>query len=169
MSARTGLAILEDPVETRNDTGKTSGSITTALIGTAKEPPPPLVAVAIDSNEDRSRLVALLRSLHLNVVAHKGLGTLRRSLLRDKVDLVITGVTLPDGNWVDVLRVALQASPSPGILVHSRVINDRLWSEVLWRGAHDMLIAPFSSKDGCEIVESALRARCLSPTINLRP
>jgi DNA-binding NtrC family response regulator len=168
MSAPTGLAIL-DPAGTRNDPGKTGGSITTTLIGAAKESTPPLVAVAIDSNEDRSRLVALLRALHLNVAAHKGLGTLRRSLLRDKVDLVITDVTLPDGNWVDVLRAALQASPSPGILVHSRLINDRLWSEVLWRGAHDMLIAPFSSKDGCEIVESALRASCSSPTANLRP
>jgi DNA-binding NarL/FixJ family response regulator len=77
------------------------------------------------------------------------------------VDLVITDVTLPDGNWVNVLRLTLESSSSPGVLVHSRVINDRLWSEVLWRGAYDMLIAPYSSKDGGEIIKSAFRAGCM--------
>ncbi len=121
----------------------------------------PLVAIAVVSDEDRNRLTELLQSLHVDVLVHKSLATLRRSLLGDEVNLVITDVTLPDGNWVEVLRLAVEASSSPGILVHSRVINDRLWSEVLWRGAYDMLIAPYSSKDGCRVIESALRSGCI--------
>ena len=161
MAGQSGLAILEDHVETWNETEKYSGPVTTASAGINNTPPPSCVAVAVASDEDRSRLTDLLRSLHVDVIVHKGLKTLRGSLLRDEVDLVITDVTLPDGNWVDVLRLTLDASSSPGILVHSRVVNDRLWSEVLWRGAYDMLIAPYSSTDGREIIKSALRAGCM--------
>lgn len=161
MAAQSGLAILEGHVETRNGTEKRRRPVMTASVGTDKTPAPPLVAIAVVSDEDRSRLTELLRSLHVDVIALEGLGALRRSLLRNEVDLVITDVTLPDGNWVDVLRLTVETSRSPGILVHSNVINDRLWSEVLWRGAYDMLIAPYSSKDGCEIIESALRAGCM--------
>jgi DNA-binding NarL/FixJ family response regulator len=122
------------------------------------------VAIAIASDANRNCLTALVRSLRADVIAHQSLGTLRESLIRGEVDLVITDVTLPDGNWVDVLRLAVEVSPPPVILVHSRVVHDRLWSEVLWRGAHYMLIAPYSYKDGCEIIESALRAAVLART-----
>jgi len=161
MATQSGSAILEDHVETWNETEKHSGPVTTASAGTNNTRPPSCVAIAVASDEDRSRLVELLGSLHVDVIAHKNLKTLRGSLVRDDVDLVITDVTLPDGNWVDVLRLTLDASSSPGILVHSRVVNDRLWSEVLWRGAYDMLIAPYSSRDGREIIKSALRAGCI--------
>ena len=159
MTTQSGLALLEDQLESRNGVRRPNG----AAAGTSldMESKLPLVAVAVESNQDRSRLVQLLDSLNVGVIAHKSLATLRRSLLRDEVDLVITDVTLPDGNWIDVLRLTFEASTPPGIIVHSRLVNDRLWSEVLWRGAYDMLIAPYSTDDGCAIIEGALRTGCL--------
>ena len=80
----------------------------------------PLVAIAVACDDDRHRLTEILGAVNAKVVAHENLRTLRRSLLRDNVDLVITDVTLADANWADVLRLIVRASLSTGILVHSR-------------------------------------------------
>lgn len=159
MTRQSGLAILDGQVELRDQPkeptkpGNNPPIDTNSLL--------PMAAIAMESTDDRSQLVQLLISMNIAVVAHKSLETLRRSFLRDRLDLVVTDVTLPDGNWIDVLRLTLKASPSPGIIVHSRVINARLWSEVLWRGAYDMLIAPYSADDACKVIEGALRTGCL--------
>lgn len=157
MAAQSALAVQEDHFDQRDHADKYVGPV--AIVQVA--PTLPRVAVAVASDVDRRRLGEFLRGLNVDVSTHESLRALRRSLLREEVDLVITDVSLPDGNWVDVLRLTVQTSPHPGILVHSRVVSDRLWSEVLWRGAYDMLIAPYSSKDVCRVIEGALRAGCL--------
>lgn len=159
MTRQSGLAILDSQVEWRDQSEEpTEPGIKPPIDANSLLP---MAAIALESNDDRSQLIQLLISMNIAVVAHKCLETLQRSFFRDRLDLLVTDVTLPDGNWIDVLRLTMKASPSPGIIVHSRVINDRLWSEVLWRGAYDMLIAPYAADDARRVIEGALRTGCL--------
>ena len=118
----------------------------------------PLVAIAVACDDDRHRLTEILGAVNAKVVAHENLRTLRRSLLRDNVDLVITDVTLADANWADVLRLIVRASLSTGILVHSRAFCETLRSEVVWRGGDGILIPPYSFEGVSKVIQQALPA-----------
>lgn len=69
--------------------------------------------------------------------------------------VVLSEADLPDGNWKDVLEyVALSASEHyqlvpPQVIVISRLADERLWTEVLDRGAFNLLTKPFDPK--CQI------------------
>jgi DNA-binding NtrC family response regulator len=105
---------------------------------------PPRVAIVIGSDDARQALTEALSSLNAQLVVHENLRDLRRCLLRDKVDLVITDATLPDANWADVLRLIVRASLATELLVHSRTADEGLRSEVLWRGARGIVAPPYS-------------------------
>ncbi len=62
-------------------------------------------------------------------------------------DVVITGVSLPDGNWCDVLRSVVRSGESTCVLVCTQEADERLWSEAIWRGVHDVLVEPFVADD----------------------
>lgn len=106
----------------------------------------PLVAIVVASDDDREDLTEALRALHARVLVHENLRTLRGCLLSSDVDLVITDATLPDANWADVLRLIVRASLATDLLVHSRTADERLRSEVMWRGASGILTPPYSIK-----------------------
>jgi DNA-binding NtrC family response regulator len=61
----------------------------------------------------------------------------------DAPEVVITGVSLPDGNWSDILRATVRAGMPARVLVCTREADERLWSEAIWRGVHDILVEPF--------------------------
>jgi DNA-binding NtrC family response regulator len=61
----------------------------------------------------------------------------------DAPHAVITGVSLPDGNWCDVLR-SVWGDVSTRVLVCTRQADERLWSEAIWRGVYDVLVEPFT-------------------------
>jgi DNA-binding NtrC family response regulator len=61
-------------------------------------------------------------------------------------EVVITGVSLPDGNWCDVLASTVRAGSPARVLVCSRDVDERFWSEAIWRGVHDILVAPFTAE-----------------------
>lgn len=58
-------------------------------------------------------------------------------------EVVISGVSLPDGNWCDVLTSTVRAGSLARVLVCSQDADERFWSEAIWRGVHDILVAPF--------------------------
>ena len=102
------------------------------------------VAIVVASDEDRGALTKTLKNLTAEVVVCHNLKTLRRCLLRDKVDLVITDPTLPDGNWADVLRLIVRASLASDLLVNGRTADEGLRSEVMWRGGCGIVEPPYS-------------------------
>ena len=118
----------------------------------------PLVAIAVAGDDEKHRLTEILGAVNARVVPHENLRTLRRSLLRGNVDLVITDVTLADANWADVLRLIVRASLSTGILVHSRTFCETLRSEVVWRGGDGILVPPYSFEGVSEVIQQALPA-----------
>jgi len=83
-----------------------------------------------------------------------------RELLRIRPDIAVavTDLTLADGNWRDLLEYTIHRDVQTSVVVVSPVGGERLWSEVLWRGAHDLLVEPFEGLEIRRAVESAERA-----------
>lgn len=59
-------------------------------------------------------------------------------------EVIITGVSLPDGNWCDVLRSTVLDDVPTRVLVCTREADERLWSEAIWRGVYDILVEPLT-------------------------
>ena len=74
------------------------------------------------------------------------------------VSVVITDVSLSDGNWSDIFRYLVDNGIHASVVVSSNLADERLWSEVLWRGAYDVLVEPYEPGEVRRIVEGALRA-----------
>jgi FixJ family two-component response regulator len=49
------------------------------------------------------------------------------------------------------------------VVVSARLADERLWSEVLWRGAYDVIVEPYEAEEVRRIVEGALRAASTVP------
>jgi DNA-binding NtrC family response regulator len=104
----------------------------------------PAVALMVMSSQDRlASLLGCLKKLKLEVLT---VATCRqaRQLLRTKapVDVVISDVTLADGNWSDVLRDVVDTGTRANVILNAPSPDAVLWSEALWRGVYDMLTEP---------------------------
>ena len=70
--------------------------------------------------------------------------------------VVVTDLVLPDGNWADILRAANEGTTKTPAIVVSRILDTRLYLDVLGSGAHDFIVPPFSASDLAYIVRTAL-------------
>jgi DNA-binding NtrC family response regulator len=70
-----------------------------------------------------------------------------RLIRQDLHPVVVSERDLPDGNWRDVLEVALVRREPPVVIVTSRLADDYLWAEVLNLGGYDVLAKPFDRND----------------------
>ncbi len=118
------------------------------------------VALVVMSLPERLKsLLAELKSLNLDILT---VPTCRqaRNLLRttSPVDVVITDVTLTDGNWSDVLREVVEMGADTHVVVHASSPDAILWSEVLWRGVYDMVTEPYQEQEVRTVIEGAVRA-----------
>jgi DNA-binding NtrC family response regulator len=93
-----------------------------------------------------------------------------RALLQppNSVGLVVTYVSLPDGNWCDVLRMLTDGGVPASVVVEAAEVNQTLWSEVFWRGAYDLLVQPCDWNDVCQCFEGALRSRPVTSLVSSR-
>jgi DNA-binding NtrC family response regulator len=83
--------------------------------------------------------------------------------------LVLTDTALPDGTWADMLQVARDARPSSPVIVVSRVVDVRLYLDVLDSGAYDFLAPPFVPTDLAHIVKGAIQeGSCRQPYVARR-
>ena len=72
-------------------------------------------------------------------------------------NLVVTDLTLPDGDWSDILQAATATPTKTPVIVVSRFLDIRLYLDVLDRGAHDFVVPPVSSADLAYIIRAAIR------------
>ena len=70
--------------------------------------------------------------------------------------VVVTDLVLPDGDWADILRAANEGPAKTPVIVVSRILDTRLYLDVLDSGAHDFIVPPFSAPDLAYIVRTAL-------------
>jgi DNA-binding NtrC family response regulator len=123
------------------------------------------MAMLVMSPERRRSLECDLESLNVEVLP-AGSCQEARVLLKNHppVNVVITEVSLVDGNWCDVFRYLVDNDIHASVVVSSRLADERLWSEVLWRGAYDVLVEPYEAEEVRRIVEGALRAAAALPS-----
>jgi DNA-binding NtrC family response regulator len=74
---------------------------------------------------------------------------------RPDVEVVVTALTHPDGNWCDLLRQVVDYGLDARVVVCAPGADQRLWAEVFWRGAGDLLVEPYSREQVRSIVEAA--------------
>jgi DNA-binding NtrC family response regulator len=99
------------------------------------------------------------------ILLDQGLSTRRvrncsaaRAVLREAAPpvLVLTDVSLPDGNWADVLKATCAASPGPPVIVVSRLVDMKLYLDVLESGAYDFVVPPLTAAGLVYIVRGAM-------------
>jgi DNA-binding NtrC family response regulator len=109
----------------------------------------------------RERCTRVLDQLHsLDIEAlpaatcQEARGLLER---KSRVELVISDLSLADGNWCDVFKHLVDKEIHAAMVVVARQADERLWSEVLWRGAYDLLVEPLDKTHVQRVVEGAVR------------
>ena len=117
------------------------------------------ILVIMPLGERRSELTACLRALDTNPIAVADCREARQILAnRRRLNLVISDADFRDGDWRDNLALTQQRPDGTAFLVSTPLADEELWSEALWRGAHDVLVEPYSASELCRIVEGALRS-----------
>ncbi len=84
-------------------------------------------------------------------------------------EVVIAGVSLSDGNWCDVLTATVRTESTAQVLICSREVDERFWSEAIWRGVHDILVAPFTTDYLERIVDPRFRHEPRGPAAGHDP
>ena len=103
-------------------------------------------------------LESALKPLNVDVLRARNLRDARRCVHDQRIDVVVTDVSLPDGNWSDVLRCVVDGGDDTNVVVCTPVVDELLWSEVLWRGGYDVLVKPFRAEEARRVVEGARRS-----------
>ena len=120
---------------------------------------PDSMALLVMSPERRRSLLSELELLHIEVLAVTCCQEARRVLeTHPPIEIVITDLSLADGNWCDIFKYLVDNDIHASVVVSCPLADERLWSEVLWRGAYDMLVEPYNKQELRRIVEGALRA-----------
>ena len=115
--------------------------------------------VLIMRPERRARLLPLLGSPNIDVLSVSGCREARRVLeTHPTVEVVIADLSHPDGNWCDILKYVVDFGIPASLVVSATHADERLWSEVLWRGGYDLLVEPYEKSEVQRIVEGAARA-----------
>ncbi len=70
--------------------------------------------------------------------------------------VIFTDTTLPDGTWADVVGLAAKAAMPVNVIVVARLVDMRLYADVIQRGAFDFLAPPFVPSDLAHVVRCAL-------------
>ena len=117
------------------------------------------MALVAMNQERRLPLLGNLKKLNLDVLTVANCQEARALLAtRPPVEVIITGVTLPDGSWCDIFDCSVKNNVQASVIVSSALADESLWSEILWRGAYDLLVEPWEDRELRRVVEGALRA-----------
>jgi len=102
------------------------------------------------------------------VTSADGLQDAQRLLSGLTYDLVLVDVKLSDGSWQDLLEFILDTKIACEMIVCSRLGDERLWAEVIQRGAYDLIAEPYEQQQVLRIVQSALDGQQMQRMIRAR-
>ena len=112
-------------------------------IDVQKKCPLPVALLVLPSGKRRRTLLSYIESRNLTAAAVDTCRAARECTnANPTIDIVITQVSLKDGNWCDVLACAVNREVEARVVVSSTVADERFWSEALWRGVYDVLLEP---------------------------
>ena len=81
----------------------------------------------------------------------------------DPPHLVFTEASLPDGNWADVVKLALEALKPVKVIVVSRLIDVKLYVQTIVGGAFDFIVPPMTRDELAHVLACAVES-----VLNLR-
>ncbi len=70
--------------------------------------------------------------------------------------LVFTDTTLPDGNWADVVNLAVEASKPVNVIVIARQVDIELYLATMAHGAFDFIVLPLSRSELLHVLRCAM-------------
>ncbi|TAM78712.1 MAG: response regulator [Acidobacteria bacterium] len=114
-------------------------------------------------DETFNHLTRALKSLNVRIVQARNCK--EASLLLRKhgtIDMVFTGTNLQDGRWDKVLELAQESKNYLPVIVVSRLVDVKLYLDVLGRGAFDFITPPFLTSDLARILRSAIYKELIS-------
>jgi DNA-binding NtrC family response regulator len=121
-------------------------------------PDRPAALLVLLPGEHRRALLEYLESVELTGLVVDTCREVRACIESNpRIGIVITQVSLSDGNWRDVLSCLESRGIDARVVVSSSVADERFWSEVLWRGVYDVLLEPYDRCEIRRIVDGALR------------
>jgi two-component system response regulator PilR (NtrC family) len=98
----------------------------------------------------------MLSGIAMPVRQAENVATAGELLDREPFGAVLTESKLPDGSWLDVIRLVGRKLPGLAVVVTDRLADARFWADVLESGAYDVLAKPFYSKEVQRILSNAV-------------
>jgi DNA-binding NtrC family response regulator len=93
--------------------------------------------------EDARHLSQMLHSLPLKLEHVPSLYQARTRLHQQEYEVILTEAALPDGKWLDVLRLVRECPRETEVIVTDPQADASFWAEALNLGAYDLLAQPF--------------------------
>lgn len=114
--------------------------------------------------KDFEQLRSMLPEKQWHLSQCSGWKQARRFLRNVPVSVIICECSLDDGCWKDVLKElsSRRDAGAPLLVVASSLADDRLWSEVLNLGAHNVLAKPFDAKEVLWVLRDARESPALA-------
>jgi putative two-component system response regulator len=84
-------------------------------------------------------------------------------------EVIFTETELPDGNWLDVVRLAENAANPINVIVVSRLVDIRLYVEALQNGAFDFIVPPFEPSELSHVLRCAIGNVTTRRDVQARP
>ena len=78
--------------------------------------------------------------------------------LESRPDIIFAGTSFADGTWRDMLDLAHQVSPHPGVVITTRLADIRLYLDAMEEGAADYIVPPFVASDVAHVVRSTIQS-----------
>ena len=109
--------------------------------------------------EDARRLSQMLHSLPMVIRHVETLQQAHTKLQLEEYSVILTEAALPDGRWLDVLRLASECPQELEVIVTDPHADSRLWAEALNLGVYDLLAQPFYEPEVRRILYNACSRR----------
>ncbi|HKA02006.1 MAG TPA: response regulator [Candidatus Solibacter sp.] len=104
---------------------------------------------------DARRLARMLHALPVVVDHADGVQSAFNKLRQEPYEVLLTEAALPDGGWLDVLRLARESGAELEVIVTDPHADARFWAEALNLGAYDLLTQPFYEPEVRRILYNA--------------
>ncbi len=118
----------------------------------------PTILAVVSAREDRAWLASIFAHSNWKLRFARVLPDTQTELTKSPMGVVISETRLFDGHcWKDVLHEIQKMEDPPPLIVADRLADERLWSEVLNFGAHDLLAKPFDAREVLHAVTTACR------------
>jgi DNA-binding response OmpR family regulator len=116
------------------------------------------VLAVIPAEEDRDALRRLFRGSNWLPSFAGSIAETMRRLKQSPTAVVLCDRDLPDGSWKDLLAATGTLMRPPRLVLTSRLADERLWTEALNLGCHEVLPQPFRASELFLVISFAWRS-----------